>query len=80
MTEQNECRSQYQLTYQQSQDLLDGKSPTTGPKDMPVSPRDYAELRSRLVVLDKLTHKLRAARVEVRIIIYWNAGASDVFC
>ena len=58
-------RSRYQLTYQQAQDLLDGKSPTTGPRDMAVDPRDHAELRSRLQMLDKLTNKLRAARVEV---------------
>lgn len=58
-------RSQYQLTYQQAQDLLDGKSPTTGPRDIAVDPRDHAELRSRLQMLDKLTNKLRAGRVEV---------------
>ncbi len=37
----------------------------TGPRDMAVDPRDHAELRSRLQMLDKLTNKLRAARVEV---------------
>ncbi len=37
----------------------------TGPRDMAVDPRDYAELRSRLQMLDKLTNKLRAARVQV---------------
>ncbi|DBA71011.1 TPA: hypothetical protein ACH3X2_011442 [Trebouxia sp. C0005] len=57
-------RSRYQLTYQQAQDLLDGKSPMTDPRDMAVDPRDHAELRSRLQMLDKLTNKLRAARVQ----------------
>ena len=59
-------RSQYQLTYQQAQDMLDGK-PTTGPRDMPVNPRDHAELQSRLSIFKRLTDKLRAARVQVNI-------------
>ena len=45
--------------------MLDGKPPTTGPRDMPVSPRDHAELQTRLRILRQLTDKLRAARVQV---------------
>lgn len=60
------CRSQYQLTYQQAQDMLDGKPPTTGPKDMPVHPRDHAELKGRLSIFKRLTDQLRAARVQVK--------------
>ena len=65
LTDPMHYRSRYQLTYQQAQDLLDGKSPMTGPRDMAINPRDHAELRSRLQMLDKLTNKLRAARVQV---------------
>ena len=60
------CRSRYQLTYQQAQDMVDEKPPTTGPRDMPVHPRDHAELRSRLTVFKCLTDQLRAARVKVK--------------
>ena len=49
--------------------MLDGKSPTTGPRDMPVDPRDHCGLRGRLNVFKQLTDKLRAARVQV--IIHW---------
>ena len=68
------CRSRYQLTYQQAQDMLDGKPPTTGPRDMPVDPRDHPELRSRLSVFKRLTDQLRAARVQVNSCLNLDAG------
>ena len=64
------CRSQYQLTYQQAQDMLYGRDPTTGPRDMPVNPKDHAELQSRLRIFKQLTDKLRAARIEANYV--WN--------
>ena len=73
-------RSRYQLTYQQAQDLLDGDSPMTGPRDMAVDPRDHAELRSRLQMLDKLTNKLRAARVQVSKYFKQIIAQSSALC
>lgn len=58
-------RSRYQLTYQQAQDMSEGKAPTTGPKDMPVNPRDQTDIQSTLSIFRQLTDKLRAARVQV---------------
>lgn len=63
------CRSQYQLTYQQAQDMLEGKPPTTGPRDMPVNPSHHTDLQSRLSVFKRLTDKLRAARVQVPVVL-----------
>lgn len=59
------CRSKYQLTYQQAQDISEGKAPTTGPRDMPVDPRDCAELQKRLQTLVALTDHLREIRNQV---------------
>lgn len=63
------CRSQYQLTYQQAQDMLEGKPPSTGPRDMPVNPSHHADLQSRLSVFKHLADKLRAARVQVTVVL-----------
>lgn len=46
--------------------MLEGKPPTTGPKDMAVNPADYNELRQRLKILTALTDHLRAVRHQVR--------------
>ena len=47
--------------------MLEGKPPTTGPRDMQVDPRDHAELQKRLKLLTDLTDHLRAVRQEVSL-------------
>jgi DIS3-like exonuclease 1 len=56
-------RSRYQLTYQQAQDVLDGRPPALG-HDVAAADRDT--LRRALTSLKRVTDHLRAARQAVR--------------
>eukprot|EP00884_Botryococcus_braunii_P009563 jgi/Botrbrau1/18608/Bobra.0367s0048.1 len=54
-------RSRYQLTYQQAQEVVDGRAP---PPDAGVTSADLPLLRFSLQTLDRLSAQRRAARIE----------------
>ena len=55
------CRSRYQLSYQQAQDVLDGRRPAPGHE---VAAADREQLRRALTLLKDVTDNLRARRQE----------------
>ena len=56
-------RSRYQLSYQQAQDVLDGRRPAPGHE---VAAADREQLRGALTLLKDVTDSLRARRQAVR--------------